>query len=186
MSEHKIKLDQIRAATSAIKQGEIIAYPTEAVYGLGVDPTQEAAVEKLYKLKQRDPNKGCIIVAASWGMVKHFTRTIPNYDKVFASWPGHVTWVFPASSIVPRIVQNPDNTVAIRVSNHPIIQSLCQELDAPIVSTSANMHNGEPAKTAAEVAKIFGNNITTIIDAKIGSNHSVSTIKNAINGEILR
>ena len=177
---------QLEQAAQAIKQGKVIAYPTEAVYGLGADPTQDKALAKIYKLKKRDPAKGLIIVAANWDMVKHFTAPIPNYDSIFASWPGAVTWVFPASNSAPRLVQNPNNTIAIRVSAHPIVQALCTELNAPIVSTSANIQAQAPAKTAAEVTKIFGSDIAVVIDAPLGGNSSVSTIRNALDGTVLR
>ena len=177
---------QLKQAAQAIKQGKVIAYPTEAVYGLGADPTQDKAVTKIYQLKKREPAKGLIIVAANWDMVKHFTAPIPNYDSIFASWPGAVTWVFPASKSAPSLVQNPNNTIAIRVSAHPIVQALCTELNAPIVSTSANIQAQAPAKTAAEVTKIFGSDIAVVIDAPLGGNSSVSTIRNALDGTVLR
>jgi L-threonylcarbamoyladenylate synthase len=186
MNNYNTLLEQINAAVHAIKQGKVIAYPTEAVYGLGADPTQESAVTKLYQLKKRDPSKGCIIVAANWDMVKHFTKPIPNYEQVFASWPGHVTWVFPASNIAPCLVQNHNNTIAIRISAHPIIQKLCTQLNAPIISTSANIQNEAPATNAAEVIKIFGSDVEVVIDAELGQNNSISTIKNALDGTVIR
>lgn len=178
--------NNLTAAAAAVKQGKVIAYPTEAVYGLGADPTQAPAVAKIYQLKKRDPSKGLIIVAANWGMVKHFTKPISSYDKIFASWPGHVTWVFPASKEAPRLIQSPDGTVAIRVSAHPTIQALCTELNAPIVSTSANIQGEPPATTAAEAKEMFGQELAAIIDAPLGGNNSVSTIRNALDGSVLR
>lgn len=132
---------KIRMASHAIHQGQLIAYPTEAVYGLGCDPLNKRAVLDLLALKQRPIEKGLIIVASNFTQLLPFI--VPDRQMLscmMATWPGPVTWVVPARPWVPMYLRGQHYTLAVRVSAHPIIQQLCRCYGRAIVSTSANLN----------------------------------------------
>ena len=178
----------IQKAISTLKNDGVIAYPTEAMFGLGCNIYSDKAVTKILDIKQRSYDKGLIIVASSWNQVESLTTPIPkkNYDTIFKSWPGHNTWVFPASLNAPRKITGKHKTIAIRISNHPTIRLLCDEFKGPIVSTSANIQGKEPALTATEVKDIFKEKIDYIVQGEIGDKTKASTITSAVSLEKLR
>src|SRR5260221_11728463 len=94
---------QTQRAAQIMQEGGIIAYPTEAVFGLGCDPLNEPAVMRVLRLKNRSPDKGVILIASSWQQLEPLVQHLPpdKLKKVLDTWPGPVTWVFPAADIVP-------------------------------------------------------------------------------------
>lgn len=180
--------DTISQAVTALRQGDVIAYPTEAVYGLGCDPMQAQAVDKILALKQRAVAKGVILIASDWQQLKRFTKPIAQdkLDTVFATWPGPVTWLFPASSHAPSWICGQHATIALRVSAHPVCQKLCQAFGGPIVSTSANPEGLAPAISARAVTTYFPLGVTQIIDAPLGDSQQVSKIIDVESGQVLR
>ena len=175
------------AAAQQIRQGGIIAYPTESVYGLGCDPFNQLAVQKLLRLKQRDITKGFIVIAANWQQVQRLTQPISaaKLAKIIRSWSKPITWVFPASEMVPVWIRGDFTSVALRITSHPVAKSLC-ELTGPLVSTSANLHQQPSAKTATDVVKIFADQIDVIIDARTGDLTQPTPIINALDDQIFR
>lgn len=179
---------QIQTAVETLQYGGIIAYPTEAVYGLGCDPTNEAALKKLIALKQRDANKGLILIASDikqlypFIAVKYFDLH-PNIKK---QWPGPVTWVIPCKASTPTLLTGNRNTLAVRVSSHPVVQQLCKQFGGAIVSTSANQSGLTPCKTAKDIQTHFNQKIDCIIDAPLGNAKKPSAIFFAETGEQLR
>lgn len=171
-----------------LHQGGVIAYPTEAVYGLGCDPFNHAAVQKLLRLKQREESKGVILVASSWDQVSPLVRDVPKalLNKALATWPGPVTWVFPASEKVPRWICKGRDSVAIRLSAHPIVQSICQAFASPIVSTSANLAGHAPAKTATSVRAQFPSGIDLIVEGEVGALDKPTPIYDVMTGREIR
>ena len=117
----------ISRAALAVRRGGIIAYPTEAVYGLGCDPWDADAVFKILSLKCRHSRKGLIVVAADIGQLAGLVDFSGTFDRqaVIASWPGPVTWVLPARPGVPSWLTGHHRGIAIRVSNHPGVRALC-------------------------------------------------------------
>lgn len=180
-----INKKQIR---DTIIAGGIIAYPTEAVYGLGCDPWNEKAVQRLAKVKGRSLDKGFLLIAASWQQIESLIAPIPqkSLDMVKVTWPGPVTWVFPCTDKVPKWIQGKHQSVAVRISAHPIAKQLCEAAGTPIVSTSANLSQQAPLKTAQQVSDCFGENVDYIIDGAVGDSSQVSAIRDAITGEYLR
>lgn len=175
-------------ALAAVRQGGIIAYPTEAVYGLGCDPFNEQAVTKLLQIKQRPVEKGLILIASDWSQFRNLIH-VPDQkllQKVDATWPGPVTWCFPATDAVPYWIRGNYSTVAIRMTNHPIAKALCNALNSVLVSTSANIATEEPSCTAQEVAKVFGNKIDYIVPGEVGSLERPTAILDVITSEIIR
>lgn len=175
-------------AVVALKHGEIIAYPTEAVFGLGCDPFNPSAVEKLLALKHRSVSKGLILIAHDWNQVAHLVKPIDEtaLQRAQNSWPGPFTWVFPASDSAPAWICGDHPSIALRVTQHPIASALCEAFGGPIVSTSANIDGSLPAKSAMEVEQVFQTGVAIILDGPLGESKNPTSIKNVLTGEVLR
>ncbi len=184
----QINKKDITSAVQALRRGEVVAYPTEAVYGLGCDPFNVEAVTIILQLKQRPIEKGFILVAASWEQIEPLVEPIepPALYRVLNTWPGPTTWVFPARSDVPHWISGKHNTVAVRVSAHPIVKALCESFGGPIVSTSANIKGQPPIRDYRTTMMTFGDKVATILDGKVGKEISPTEIRYAITGEIIR
>ena len=178
----------LELAVSCLKLGGIIAYPTEAVFGLGCDPARLDVVEQLLRIKNRDSNKGLILVAADWSQLEPYIEPIPPkcLTKIQQTWPGPYTWVFPVRSWVPKQLCGEFSSIAVRVSAHPSVQALCQEFGSAIISTSANISGHPPARDAGAVNMIFGGKIDFILPGEVGSLTRPTEIRDAITGEVLR
>lgn len=178
---------QIKQAALNLKQGKVVAYPTEAVYGLGCDPFNQQAVEHLFHVKQRPMEKGVILVAASVEQIAPWVK-LCGYDwqdAVLNTWPGPVTWVLPLEKSMPDWITGGRDTVAIRVSDHPVVQQLCTEFDGPVVSTSANITQQLPAKSCEQVQNVFADKVFCI-DAPLGQLTQPTQIRDAQTGKVLR
>ncbi|RUM92548.1 MAG: tRNA threonylcarbamoyladenosine biosynthesis protein RimN [Thiomicrospira sp.] len=150
----------IKAAASVITEGGVLAYPTEAVYGLGCDPLNKDAFQQLLQLKQRPLEKGVILIASSVSQVEPFVKLHNQAwtEKVLASWQvanQPITWVLPATDKVPEWITGGRSTVAVRVTQHPDVMALCNQLGFPIVSTSANVSGTDPVTTLADCCHAF-------------------------------
>ena len=178
----------LKRAIDACKKGGVIAYPTEAVFGLGCLPLNEESVNRILKLKDRSIDKGLILVASDMEQLEpfvDFSKTVNNHQSIVASWPGPVTWLIPAKSTTPDWLTGRHTTLAVRVSAHPIVRDLCQKL-GPIVSTSANPSSAEPAKSSQSVRKYFKSEIEYVIPANINNDLSPSEIRDGVSGDIIR
>ncbi len=178
----------LETAVAALRAGGLIAYATEAVWGLGCDPFQEAAVRRLLALKQRSEAKGLIIIAASLAQVQPWLSRLNTSQRAAleASWPGPVTWVVPVGTEIPAWIRGQHSSVAIRVSAHPGVIALCQAWGGPLVSTSANLA-GEPAlRDAAELQRQFGAELDYVLPGELGGDAKPSEIRDAVTGAVLR
>jgi L-threonylcarbamoyladenylate synthase len=175
-------------AAPILHKGEVIAYPTEAVYGLGCDPFNKEAVKRLLKLKRRHDAKGFILIAASWRQVEDLVKPLPinRLEGILATWPGPVTWIFPASPKVPAWIKGEHATVAIRVSAHRTVQAICKSFGGPIVSTSANLSGFPPARTRKELLKQFASSIGFIVCGRVGRLIGPTPIYDAVSGKMIR
>ena len=172
----------------ALLAGGIIAYPTESVYGLGCLAYNENAVSRLLMLKRRTPQKtGLIIVAASKKQLLPLIETakIADLNQIWETWPGPVTWVFPANRKAPKWLRGKNNTLAVRVSAYPVVRRLCQQI-GPLISTSANYSGAAPALNTQQVRNYFGNQLDFIYPAKFKLGSMPTEIRLASNGKIIR
>ncbi|SES71804.1 L-threonylcarbamoyladenylate synthase [Thorsellia anophelis] len=176
-------------AAQALALGHLLAYPTEAVFGLGCDPDNEQAVLSLYHLKQRSLKKGLILIASSFEQLQPYIELDAmsqiQLEAVTQTWPGPYTWVMPSKNTTPHYLRGEFDTIAVRVSAHPIVNKLCQHFGKPIVSTSANISGYEPARNAEEVFEQFGQSVV-ICEGNVGGLGKPTTIRDAITGEIFR
>lgn len=177
-----------RQAADAAKAGEIIAYPTEAVWGLGVDPANEQALERLLALKGRPKSKGLILIAADVAQVAPWLAPLSPAERaqLECSWPGPVTWLVPNRSIASAWVTGHFETVALRVTAHPDVQALCWAFGGPLVSTSANPQGQAPARTQAQVTSYFGKQVKVLDSGQLGSRSQPSEIRDLATGRIQR
>lgn len=177
-------------AAAALRDGGVVAYPTEGVYGLGCDPRDQAAFERLFALKQRPPAQGVLLIGADFDQVAPWidlTR-VPAavLDAARATWPGPHTWIFPRAADVPDWVAGGHAGIALRVTAHAPAAALCRAFGAAIVSTSANPHGRPAARDAATVAAYFPQGLAAIIDAPLGGLDKPTSIRDALSGAIIR
>ncbi len=193
MSNHNVSRNENRAALSdvlqALQQEEVIAYPTEAVFGLGCDPDSEKAVNALLALKQRPWQKGLILIAANYEQLKPYVDdaalTDSQRETIFSVWPGPVTWVIPTRPETPRWLTGSFDSLAVRVSDHPLVQQLCSQYGKPLVSTSANLSGQEPCRTTEEVRIQFGSSLP-VLAGLVGGRLNPSEIRDALTGKQFR
>lgn len=178
----------IRNAAHKLRQGSLIAYPTEAIYGLGCDPLNKVAVLRLLTIKQRPIEKGLILIASDFQQIKPFLNIEDKaiLKRMLNTWPGPTTWVAPSQPWVPVWLTGKHESLAVRVTDHPIAARLCSEFGGAIVSTSANISDRPPAKTALQVKKIFADKNVPIIKGKASGLDQATSIFSAISGKQLR
>lgn len=178
------------AAAALLKRGGVIAYPTEAVWGLGCDPNDEAAVLRLLALKQREVEKGLILIAARFDQLRPWidfdALAADRQAEVLASWPGPNTWIVPASAATPRWITGAHDGVAVRVSAHPVVIALCEAFGGVLVSTSANPA-GAPAPTTLDgFDPALRDALDGIVHGATGGLERPSAIRVASTGQVLR
>ena len=178
------------AVVRALRDGGVIAYPTEAVWGLGCDPFNQAAVLGLLRIKQRPVEKGLILIAATVaqldGLIDWSTVPLERREAVLASWPGPNTWVVPATARVPRTITGEHVSVAVRVSAHPQVSALCEAFGGVLVSTSANLAGQPAATTRDDLDPVLLARIDAILCGEVGGRSAPSTIRDARSGATLR
>jgi len=176
-------------AAKALKAGLIIAYPTEAVWGLGCDPDNETAVHKLLKLKERDVAKGLLLVAASLAQIDSLLLTLEETERQRLRQPSPVatTWLIPdPNNDYPPWIKGRHAEVAIRISAHPLVRAICTEFGGPIVSTSANLAGEPEIRSRTGLMESFGNKIDFFAEGKLGGAAAPSQIRNLRTGERIR
>jgi len=172
-------------AAALLRRGGLVAYPTEAVWGLGCDPFDEAAVSRLLVLKQRAVDKGVILVAASMPQLDGLVdwRALPQErrDAVLA------TWIVPATVRVPRWITGVhDGNVAVRISAHAVVAALCEAFGAPLVSTSANRASMPPPRDVAAIDAKLLSALDGIVEGVTGDLAQPTPIRDARSGYVLR
>lgn len=184
-------------AARHLYQGGVIAYPTEAVYGLGCDPWNAEAVARLLKLKRRSWRKGLILIASRPEQLLPFLLPLSDVlqQQVFATWPGPVTWLLPTRPEVPGWLCGEHETLAVRVTAHPVAAQLCDAWGGALVSTSANPEGCVPARSARRVQAYFSAKRSPrlgaapdlyILNAPLGGSPRPSEIRDGRTGSIIR
>lgn len=176
------------SAVRALRAGGLIAYPTEAVWGLGCDPDNHAALQALIELKRRDPAKGLILIAGDIAQLEPWLAGLQeaHRQRLASSWPGPHTWLVPDNGRSLALLRGEHDRVALRVSDHPLVIDLCAAFGGPIVSTSANVAGEAPARDGAAVRSRFGTAIAALVDGPLGGRERPSTIRDLLTGETLR
>ncbi|MGY3903605.1 Sua5/YciO/YrdC/YwlC family protein [Aeromonas lusitana] len=182
--------NEFEQAVAALRADGVIAYATEAVFGLGCDPDSEAAVQRLLTIKQRPVEKGLILIAADIAQLQDYIDldqlSAEQLARVQASWPGPFTWIMPARATTPTWLTGRFDTLAVRVSGHPQVQALCRAYGKPLVSTSANLTGEEPARSTTEIGVQLARMLAYILPGEVGGQANPSEIKDARTGAIIR
>jgi len=177
----------MRAARKAVWSGGVIAYPTEAVFGLGCDPLNAAAIAKLLAIKQRDDSKGFILIAADIIQLEPYIDVSDKLrDQLLMTWPGPITWVVPAAPGVPDWLTGGRATLAVRVTAHPVAQALCASTGFALTSTSANLSSRPPIRSSLAVRHLLRDKLDYIVPGNVGSQRRPTKICDALTGKILR
>lgn len=186
----RFTLAEADAAAGLLHAGGVLSYPTEAVFGLGCDPHDQAAFERLFALKQRPATQGVLLIAADFAQVERYIELadVPGevLQQVRASWPGPYTWIFPRSAEVPGWIAGAHAGIALRVTAHEPAATLCRAFGGALVSTSANPHGHPPARAAQTVTDYFGDRLDGVLDAPLGGQSHPTVIRDALSGAIIR
>jgi len=186
--EHLPGRHKLRTAARCIRGGGILAYPTEAVYGLGCDPWDQAAVRRLLAIKRRPEHKGLILIAAGFDQLEPFVEPLDaaRMLAVLATWPGPNTWLLPARAGTPGWLRGRHTTLAVRVTAHPIAAALCATAGSALVSTSANISDHPPARTPLQVRSALGHQVDIVLAGRCGTRARPSTIRDGRTGMVIR
>ena len=172
------------------RNGGVVLYPTEGVWGLGCSPIDEDAVRRVLALKSREESKGLILIAASIAQLMPFlditSLSEDRWDEISASWPGPNTWVIPASGLVPAFVRGAFQSVAVRVTSHPSVREMCNSFGGALVSTSANVAGAPSPLSFATVSSSIVSGVDAVCVGDTLGTGVASTIRDAVTGEVLR
>ena len=177
----------LREAARRVHQGGVIAYPTEAVYGLGCDPLNRDAVMRILTIKQRPIEKGMILIASDFDQLRPFVEppTDAIWTRIGDSWPGPATWIIPAPPSTPTWLRGTHDSLAVRVTAHPLAAALCAAFGGPIVSTSANAAGRPPARSALQ-ARLRCPGVDLVMGGATGKARQPTRIRDALTGKTLR
>ena len=168
---------EITTAVEALRNGGIVAYPTETYYGLGVDATNPKALARLTKLKKRDPKSPYPVLLASKQKLNQYADVVPIQVQPLVDkyWPGPLTIILISSSFPPEVT-NEQGGVGFRVSSHDIAATLTKTFELPITTTSANHSKDSPACTAEEIISIFSDEDLVVLDGGPTAGGAPSTV----------
>ena len=178
---------RIKLVVQRLNEGAVIAYPTEGVWGLGCVPENYLGVQRILAMKQRTMDQGLILVAGDVSQVESYLDgiTAAQRDLLDSVWPGAVTFLVPHNGTAPDWIRGKHNSVAIRVSAHPVIKAICERLEQPIVSTSANPSGKPAAMSALRLRKYFPQGIDYFFPGQL-LGKGATEIRELSTGAVLR
>ncbi|WP_417617872.1 Sua5/YciO/YrdC/YwlC family protein [Oceanisphaera sp.] len=180
----------LQPALEQLRQGGVIGYATEAVFGLGCDPDNGEAVKRLLEIKQRPIEKGLVLIAADFSQLVPYLdlAALPEgrLEVILASWPGPFTWVIPARPEVPVWLKGRFNSLAVRVTAHSQVHDLCLAFGKPLVSSSANKTGEPPARSASQLAQQMGAELDYVLPGQTDGLANPSLIRDGCTGAVLR
>jgi L-threonylcarbamoyladenylate synthase len=178
---------QRQRVAGVVRAGGVIAYPTEAVWGVGCDPWNEDAVYRLLALKARPVEKGLILVAGRMEQFDFLLDGLPSawLAQLRQSWPGANTWLVPHQGLLPEWISGRHDSVALRVSAHPEVAALCA-LTGPLVSTSANPAGRPAARSRLRVEQYFHGQLDALLGGALGGRRNPSLIRDLRTGQVVR
>jgi len=177
----------LRAISAHLKRGGLIAYPTESCYGLGCDPRNRNAVQRLLRLKQRPQRKGLILIASYYRQLAPYLQARTASEQALLKNDGAqaITYLMPAKHSCPRWLRGEHDTLAVRITAHPPAAALCRALNMALVSTSANRSGDKPVRTYTDCVRRFGRKVM-VLPGRVGQRTKPSTIRAWADGKIIR
>ncbi|MBU1140445.1 MAG: threonylcarbamoyl-AMP synthase [Proteobacteria bacterium] len=178
--------EQYRVALETLEKGGIVAYPTETFYGLAVDPRNDQAISALYALKKRERRKPLSLLVPNMTVLSSYIRFFhPIYYTLTESfWPGPLTLVFPAQADTSILLRGGGDTLAIRISSHPVAQKLCSLWGGALTATSANESGKSPLLNAVQLRQFWGDQINYVLDGGTVPGGKGSTMVEVIGDEL--
>ena len=156
---------QVERAAAILREGGVVAYPTDTIYGLGADAYHDAAVKKVFTVKQRPFGLPLPVLLANAGQLHNLAISNPLAHRLMQKfWPGGLTIIMYKSEMFKSIVLAGGVKIGVRVPAHPVPRALSRLIGRPLVGTSANLHDGGATLTAEEVREQLGNSVDLIID----------------------
>lgn len=169
-----------------VRAGGVVAYPTEGVFGLGCMPDDADAVIRVLTIKQRSPAAGLILIASDIAQLAGWIELPDKFTTLASSLSNPVTWVVPAAAGVPYWILGRHVKLAVRITRHPVAAALCEAVDSPLVSTSANVAGHPPACNVFVVRRTLGHLVDCIVPGSCGPSRGPSEIRDLETGKILR
>ncbi len=169
---------ELKKAVQAVKNGKLVAFPTDTFFALGADALNAAAVERVFRAKGRNPGTPVPVLINDAAMAERLVSDFPDMLRRLADefWPGALTIVLPASDVVPEMVSAGTGTVGLRVPDHDLARELITMANTPLTGTSCNATGQPPTRDASVVSKQMGGKIAVCIDAPCGENTLPSTV----------
>ena len=184
--QHGVVGSSVSLAVRLLRQGKIVAFPTETYYGLAVDPDCASAVARLFAVKNRQEHKPLLLLIEKEVQLATLVQEVPpEYRPMIATyWPGPLTLVFRAKATVNPRITGRSGTVGVRISPHPVARELVRLMGKPITATSANISGLPPARSAQEVLAMLGDKIAYIVDGGPTAAGLCSTVVALQNGRL--
>ncbi|MFP3982794.1 MAG: L-threonylcarbamoyladenylate synthase [Desulfurivibrionaceae bacterium] len=168
---------EVKEAAEIIKQGGVVAFPTETYYGLAADPFNSEAVKKLFRLKNRPEQKPVLLLISDLEQLEPLVKEIPPvFQPLFVLWPAPLTLVFKARSTLSSSLTAGTGTVGVRISPHPSASALVKQVGRPITATSANPSGRPPAIKAEAVKEYFGRRLDYLLKGGTTTGGAPSTL----------
>lgn len=179
---------RVARAARIVRGGGVIAYPTEAVFGLGCLPCDRRAVTRILALKRRSWRKGLIVIGADLVQLERYAvlPPEPTRSEVLATWPGASTWVLEARRKAPRWVTGGRRSIAVRMTAHPLAAELCRAVGEALVSTSANVSRRPPHRRVLQLRRDLGRGLDYVLAGPLGGLASPTAIRDGRSGRTLR
>ena len=175
----------IQRAGRILRSGGIVAYPTEGVFGLGCLPDDADAVIRILSIKKRSPAAGLLLIASRIEQLEGWAELI-EAASLKSTLERPVTWIVPASINVPYWIKGEHRDLAVRITAHPVAAALCDLVDSPLVSTSANIAGSAPARSAFVLRRRFGRLVDCIVPGRCGPATGPSEIRDLKSGKVIR
>lgn len=176
----------LRQFAQVFRSEGVIAYPTESVYGLGCDPQSASAVNRILQLKHRSVEKGLILVAASIEQLDEYIIINEAEQQRITDHTSPMTWLVSKSDTTPPWISGEHSRIAIRISSHPVVQALCNQLNQPLVSTSANPSGARPAMSSLQARQYFNQQVDLYISGNTGELGRPTPITDLQSGKQIR
>jgi L-threonylcarbamoyladenylate synthase len=178
----------IDRAARIVRAGGVIAYPTEAVFGLGCLPDNRRAVMRVLAVKRRSWRKGLVLIGATLAQLERYAvlPPEPRRSEILATWPGPVTWALKARRTTPRWISGGRDSVAVRLTAHPLARRLCERTGSALVSTSANVSRRAPHRRVLALRHELGRRLDCVLAGELGGLTQPTVIRDGRTGHVLR
>lgn len=176
---------KIRRAVDALEAGEVIAYPTDTVYGLGCDLFNKKAIDRLYQIKGLDRSQQLAFVCQDLADVSKYAVMHNDVYRLLKKYlPGPYCFILEATREVPRLVQSKRKTVGVRIPKHAVALAICKELGRPIISSTASRHGAPGNPDPSEIDDIFPG-LALVLDAGPGGTDPTSVVDLTTNPPVV-